>query len=126
MLYLFSKYGILTQIIKYTCSDRFGAIVSQNNLKNALHCVLRRKAELTQFYVRWMISRKRGYSENVRKYYTIGFFLYVLYYMYVLKIYNSYRHHRILLSWHRKCMLMRSLNRNRNPCTSQEHIHRVL
>ena len=79
MLYLLSNYGILTQIIKYKCSDLFGAIVSQNKLKIALHYVLRKKIELTQFDVKWAISRKQGYSENVRNYYTLGFFLYVLY-----------------------------------------------
>ena len=35
--------------------------------------------KLTQFDVKWAISRKRGYSEDVRKYHTLGFFLYVLY-----------------------------------------------
>ena len=34
---------------------------------------------LTQFDVKWAISRKRGYSEDDRNYHTLGFFLYVLY-----------------------------------------------
>ena len=80
MLHLFSKYGILTQIIKYKWSDRFGAIVSQNKLKMALHYVLQRKVEFeVQFDVKWAISRKRGYSEDVGNYHTLGFFLFVLY-----------------------------------------------
>ena len=85
MLNLFSKYGILTQIIKYKCSDRFGAIVSQNKLKFAMHYVIRRKVELTQFDVKWAISRKRGYSQNVRKYHTLDFFLIYSLYRYVIK-----------------------------------------
>ena len=76
---MFSKYGIVPQIINYKSLDGFGAILALNKLKIALHYVLLRKVELTQFDVKWAISRKRGYSENVRKYHTLGFFLYVLY-----------------------------------------------
>ena len=76
---LFSKYGVLTQIINYKFTDRFCDIVSQNKLKIALHYVLRTKVEFSQFDVKWAISRKRGYSEDVRKYHTLRFFLYVLY-----------------------------------------------
>ena len=35
--------------------------------------MFRRKVESTQFDVKWAISRKRGYSEDVRKYHTLGF-----------------------------------------------------
>ena len=86
MLHLVSKYGILTQTTKYKCSDRFGVIVSQNKL---IKCFALR-VELTQFDVKWAISRKRGYSENVRKYYTLGFFFYTYLcslYRYVIQIY---------------------------------------
>ena len=76
---MFSKYGTVPQIINYKCWDGFGAILALNKLKIALHYVLLRKVELTQFDVKWAISRKRGYSENVRKYHTLGFSLYVLY-----------------------------------------------
>ena len=76
---MFPKYGILTQIMNYKCLDGVGAISALNKQKIALYYVLLRKVELTQFDVKWAISRKRGYSENVRKYHTLGFFLYVLY-----------------------------------------------
>ena len=76
---MFPKYGIVTQIINYKCLEGFGAIFALNKLQIALHYILSRKVELTQFYVKWAISRKRGYSENVRKYHTLGFFLYVIY-----------------------------------------------
>ena len=35
--------------------------------------------KLTQFDVKWAISRKWGYSEDDGNYHTLGFFLYVLY-----------------------------------------------
>ena len=70
---MFPKYGIVMQIINYKCLDGFGAISALNNQKIALHYVLLTKVELTQFDVKWAISRKRGYSESVRKYHTLGF-----------------------------------------------------
>ena len=68
--YMFSKYEIVPQIINYKSLDGFSAILALNKLINTLHYVLLRKVELTQFDVKWAISRKRGYSENVRKYHT--------------------------------------------------------
>ena len=48
------------------CSKSFLILTTQN-------------VKLTQFDVKWAISRKRGYSEDDRNYHTLGFFLYVLY-----------------------------------------------
>ena len=76
---MLSKYGIVPQVINYKCLDGFGAILALNKLKIGLHYVLLRKVELTQFDVKWEITRKRGYSEDVIKYHTLGFFIYVLY-----------------------------------------------
>ena len=84
---MFSKYGIVTQIINYKFLDRFGAIFALNKLKIALHYVLLRKVELTQFDVKWAISPNRDYSENIRKYYILVFFLICFLYRYVINIY---------------------------------------
>ena len=53
---------------------KFVAIFALNKLTNTLHYMLLREVDVTQFDVKWAISRKRGHSENIRIYYTLGCF----------------------------------------------------
>ena len=57
---MFTKYGIVTQIINYKCLNGFGAIFALNKLQVAWHYVLLRKVDLTQFDVKLAISSKQG------------------------------------------------------------------
>ena len=50
-----------------------------NIRSKSFHLLTTQNVKLTQFDVKWAISRKRGYSEYVRNYHTLAFFLYVLY-----------------------------------------------
>ena len=66
---------MVSQMIKHNCLHPNGAIFVIKYAQNCFFLLATQNVKLTRFDVKWAISRKRGYSENVRKYYTLGVFL---------------------------------------------------